>query len=38
VPEELAHEEAAAARGWPVGTVKRRVHRARRRLEAALAG
>jgi RNA polymerase sigma-70 factor (ECF subfamily) len=33
---ELTYEEAARALGVPVGTVRSRVHRARRRLRAAL--
>ncbi|MCW2967396.1 MAG: polymerase ECF-subfamily sigma factor [Solirubrobacteraceae bacterium] len=33
---ELSYEEAARAAGVPVGTVRSRIHRARRRLRAAL--
>nr|BFE74256.1 hypothetical protein GCM10020092_075570 [Actinoplanes digitatis] len=35
---ELSHEETAAALGVPVGTVGSRLHRARRKIRAALDG
>jgi len=35
---EMSHEEAAAALDIPVGTIGSRMHRARRRLRAALGG
>lgn len=35
---EMSHEEAAAALDVPVGTIGSRMHRARRRLRAALGG
>jgi RNA polymerase sigma factor (sigma-70 family) len=35
---DLTHEEAAYVLGWPLGTVKTHVLRAKRKLKAALAG